>query len=727
MRLFWRRPKPNRLEAGNRAMAARQWVDAAAHYAAVLAEQPDNGAIWVQYGHACKEMGALDRAGEGYAAAIASDPSDIDARLHRAHLLRRLGSDEASIDEFATIVAIDPAHHEARTMLIESGARHRLPNEAQRAGTAIDLTALREQLIDLGRRVDRWIDGATYPTTNYNGFRHDFPITPPPATVLPLPTIHIEIDARDSAPYFLRATLISLIDQSDDGWSATVIADDETAAHPVASLGADPRICFAVEPVSSDYVLRISAGTVLDVQALRWFKFTLHRTRAAAAWCDSDRATEHWRDRRTYEQPDLWGVFDIDLMAQTSSPPAAVAVQSSAVVDPSKVAAEARRSALIDASCAGPVAHIPRILATVLRAPDHARQAPQGDELDRPEQSPPEPGAVAGTPIILAAHDGRFVSVGSTQPQDSRIQLIIPTRDAAAMLDAACSSLLSKATAAGRIDLTIIDNHSEQSETAQLLTRLAERPNVTVLPLDEPFNWSRANNIGLRASSAGMVVFANNDVEMLTQGWDDLLSGYLARTDIGAVGARLLYPDESVQHGGMLLGLGDGLPIHDGIGVARDVTGPQERYVLTHSTAAVTGAFLAARRDTVERIGGFDEVGLAMAYNDIDFCLNMRSIGLKILYAPAIELIHHESKTRGHNDTGVKIAWDLGELRTLYQRWGESMLIDPGYNPHWSADRAHDGFRSPTLTQILQHIEISVQPNPWHASRVTAAPVDFVR
>ena len=282
------------------------------------------------------------------------------------------------------------------------------------------------------------------------------------------------------------------------------------------------------------------------------------------------------------------------------------------------------------------------------------------------------------------------------------------------MLEKACATLLSLAAEPGSIDLTIVDNRSQEADTLALLARLATRSGTSIVTFDEPFNWSRANHVGMAASSAEIVLFANNDVEMLTPGWDHLLRGYLSRDDVGAVGCRLLYPDGRLQHGGILFGLDECKPIHDGPFARPEATGPQDRFVLTHCTSAVTGAFLAARRVDIDRIGGFDERGLMIAFNDIDFCLALRRAGLRILYAPAISLVHHESKTRGINDIATRVAWDLGELGTLRARWGDSLFVDPGYNPHWSVDRQYDGYRDPPTALILDHLDLSSCLNPWH-------------
>jgi GT2 family glycosyltransferase len=180
------------------------------------------------------------------------------------------------------------------------------------------------------------------------------------------------------------------------------------------------------------------------------------------------------------------------------------------------------------------------------------------------------------------------------------------------------------------------------------------------------------------------------------------------------VGARLLYPDGGLQHGGILFGGWQNRPSHDGLWQPGREGGPLNRWRRSRPVAAVTGAFLACRRETFAAVGGFDE-RFAIAYNDIDFCLKIRQRGARVIFAADIEAIHHESRTRGHNDNPEKVAWDDAELADMHRRWGEWLFRDPGYNPQWAPEvnRPYDGLRDLGLSRVLAHLDASARGSPW--------------
>lgn len=726
MRLPWKRPVGRHIRAGDHAMTMGNWHGAVSAYANVIAHQPANAAIWTQYGHALKELMRWREAREAYARAIEANPDDLEARLHLGHILIEQGDSAEGSRVLAELLRRDPSQQAAYATLIGVGGRKLLPDNFQRRSYHEGLAGIVDSLRQTDRKIDDWVDRSTYPLSNYDAFRHDFPIKPPPGPTPSQPSIMVVVDAKGITPAFLRSTLQSLIDQEDGEWDAMIVATPTVADHPVASIAAiDPRIRFASGAANhtdgAEYILEISAGTILHRHAIGWLRFAANRTGSGALWCDHDYAVQHWRDAIRYERPCLWGIFDADLVAQTWSPPAAVLIKKTLLdaLAPREDPAERRRAMLLAAGKVGPVAHLSRILASILRLPENAERAPPGPESVRrwstdPEGSPPLPSVISDSTIrLIERRDRPAVSIAPLLQKDEQIQIIIPTRDSPDLLEKAIETIMATAARPARIEFTLVDNRSLLPETARCLAKLRSHFGATVMPFDEPFNWSRINNMAADHSTAPNIVFANNDIEMLTPGWDDLLLGYLQRTDIGLVGARLLYPDGAVQHAGMIFGMGEGPPVHDGVHSAIPDPGPQDRFDLTHAVPAVTGAFMAIRRRLFDQVDRFDEAGLAIAYNDIDLCLRVRQAGLRILYAPAIELIHHESKTRGLNDNRAKIAWDQGELATLYARWGEAMIDDSSYSPHWSRKRLYDGFRDPTMRQILRHLDRSAEPNPW--------------
>ena len=196
---------------------------------------------------------------------------------------------------------------------------------------------------------------------------------------------------------------------------------------------------------------------------------------------------------------------------------------------------------------------------------------------------------------------------------------------------------------------------------------------------------------------------------MVSERWDERVRGLLERPDIGAVGARLLYEDDTLQHGGILFGW-RGSEIHDGLYESSLEPGPARRWHVTRAVSAVTGAFLATRREVFIAHQGFDEVGLPVACSDIDYALKLRASGLKILCTPEITLYHHESKTRGLDRLDPeKRARSAAERAVLETRWGTVLEADPSFNPLWH--NATLPFR--LVSAPSQTVERWAAPNPW--------------
>jgi O-antigen biosynthesis protein len=218
----------------------------------------------------------------------------------------------------------------------------------------------------------------------------------------------------------------------------------------------------------------------------------------------------------------------------------------------------------------------------------------------------------------------------------------------------------------------VIDNGGRDPAMRRMLEDLAGSGSIRLVMADEPFNWARLNNQAARLAAEPLLVFANDDMRMLTPGW----------------GARLIYDDDTIQHAGILCGW-KGSVIHDGLHEPLDAPGPAGRWHVTRAASAVTGAFLATRREVFTATGGFDEADLPVAYSDIDYAFRLRAAGMKVLWTPRITLYHFESKTRGVDyGNAAKAARYAAERGTMEQRWGAALDSDPGVNPIW-----HDGTR----------------------------------
>jgi GT2 family glycosyltransferase/tetratricopeptide (TPR) repeat protein len=688
-RLGWGRRDPARALAkqANAARDSGDWPLAARLFGRVAALRPDKPAYLVQQGHALKESGDPAAAIAAYRAAADAAPNDVDARIHLVALLREAGDVAGAASVYAALIRIDPVNAVARRGAVELGRRDLLDGgEDPRAAGEARLGGLADALHRATRAAEAAVAVSALSTGAYDLFRRTYPLRPPPATGA-TGRVHIVVDARRSGAAALRATLAALGDLVDTDWSAQVLPSDDLRDHPVASFAAiDRRIAFDDTASShATHVLLLDGDTQPTPLAVAWLRFALDRTGATAAYGDHDRREESWRDGVIHRDPVLFDAFDPERM-RVQSPPAMLLLTADAWSDGNgdirDRVLKARRAV-----------HVPRLLSSRYAMPASARMAPADLERSGPSglTAPRAPAASNGTPIAV----------------------IIPTRDESASLDSAIATMQATATDPGRLRFVIVDNRSRLEETRNALATLA-RGGTIVVPFDEGFNWSRANNLGAAAVAAPLLVFANNDVEMVTPGWDVAVEDALGSQGIGAVGARLLYPDGTIQHAGVLFDTDDRvLSVHEGVGQHGDAAGPDGRWQQRRAVSAVTGAFLAVRRDSLAAVGGFDE-HLFVAYNDIDLCLKLREQGLAVLYEPAITLTHVESKTRGLNHSAGQIAWDEGELMTLANRWGAALRVEPGYNPYWARGGApFTGYREPPLSMILAHIDLARRPTAW--------------
>jgi GT2 family glycosyltransferase len=552
--------------------------------------------------------------------------------------------------------------------------------------------------------------GSVYPVAAYDRFRRDHAVRPPPGPLPSAEDVRVIVDASVAAPFLIRETLRSLQDQSVGDWHALVVAPAETRAHPIGSFAdVDPRIRF-VDP--TDFAapacpgLLLTAGTALDPQALAWLLFAAKRTGAGLVFGDHDHGVHDPELGALRDDPWFFAALDRASLGWLPAPAALLATPDRlAGVVPVLDGSEAWRRAVLERGAHGIAAHVPRQIATLMELPIRAR----GGHETIGDTAPGRMGPVAA-----------LVAPPEPVPCDARIAVIIPTRDGAHLLERAVDSLRRTARDPARLDIVIVDNRSTEAETALLLDRFEGEGAARRHPFDKPFNWGLANNEGAAASDASVIVFANNDIEMLAKGWDDLVVDALAAEGVGAVGARLLYPNATVQHGGIVFGMIEGQTDHEGRGVAASDPGPNRRLVTPRSVGAVTGAFLAVTRDTFDVVGGIDTT-MAVAHSDIDFCFRLRERGLTIRYEPRIEAIHFESVTRGYNSSKLDVAWDESERFDLVRRWGTSTLEDVGVNPYWArSDVPFDTLREPSMPEIVRHIDRTARAQPWAPSRVEA-------
>jgi O-antigen biosynthesis protein len=304
-----------------------------------------------------------------------------------------------------------------------------------------------------------------------------------------------------------------------------------------------------------------------------------------------------------------------------------------------------------------------------------------------------------------------WISQNPAQP----ITVIIPCRDNAADLCVMMDSLRRTATAPDLLNVLVVDNGTTKERDLELLAFLIKSDHVSIMRRDQPFNWSHLNNQAASETSSPLLVFANDDMEMRSIGWDMRLRGLLDRDEIGAVGARLVYQNGDLQHAGVLFGWRNPPTIHDGLYATGDASGPNERWRVTRSVSAVTGAFLATNRADFLALGGFDAEELPVAYSDIDYALKLRSRGKRILWTPSITLLHKESKTRGldHLNDWTR-ARNAHEQSVMEERWGKVLDFEPSAHPYWCpAALPFQLLASASNEKIFDYISLIGKSNPW--------------
>jgi glycosyltransferase involved in cell wall biosynthesis/GT2 family glycosyltransferase len=333
------------------------------------------------------------------------------------------------------------------------------------------------------------------------------------------------------------------------------------------------------------------------------------------------------------------------------------------------------------------VRHVPRILyhwrmiagslAAVVDAKPYAKEAARraiGDHLLRQGI----PGQVVACPENIESHRVIY-DVDKPEPL---VSIVIPTRDLVQLLEQ-CVRSLRERTDYGQIEIVIVDNDSTEKATHEYFRELESKQIARVVPAPGPFSFSRLINCGAEAARGELLAFLNNDTEASESGWLREMVSHAVRPEVGAVGARLWYPDGTLQHGGTILGLG-GVAGHAYHRIPRGHPGYFNRAFLQGNYSAVTAACMVLRKKVFVDLGGFDESNLEIDFNDVDFCLRLRKRGLQIVWTPYANLIHHESVSRGHHLSPEALSQFLREARYMQQKWTADLLCDPFYSLNFS-------------------------------------------
>ncbi|MEH2096715.1 glycosyltransferase family 2 protein, partial [Nostoc sp.] len=327
--------------------------------------------------------------------------------------------------------------------------------------------------------------------------------------------------------------------------------------------------------------------------------------------------------------------------------------------------------------------HIPKILY-------HWRIHPQS-AASKPDQKPYA--VIAAEKALVDAlarrgEHGRVTQAGNlvghyiiryTIKDYKLVSIIIPTRDLGNTLDKCLTSIFEKTTYPN-YEVILIDNGSQEENTANVISKWQQKESskFKCYRLDIPFNYSKINNYAVNKAKGDYLLFLNNDIEVITPDWIDAMVEQAQRPSIGTVGALLLYPDNTIQHAGVVMGIG-GVAGHSHKHYLADSPGYFDQILTVNNYSAVTAACLMCRREIFELIGGFEEE-LAVAFNDVDLCLKIVEKGYKNIYLPHVMLYHYESKSRGYEDTPAKVTRFIQETKYMQKKWKNFIEYDPCYS-----------------------------------------------
>ena len=258
------------------------------------------------------------------------------------------------------------------------------------------------------------------------------------------------------------------------------------------------------------------------------------------------------------------------------------------------------------------------------------------------------------------------------------VSILIPNRDQKETLEKCLNSIWEKSTYKN-YEILIVENNSSSPEIFNYYREIEKRPGVQILTWKEGFNYSAINNFGEKSAAGDYLLFLNNDVEVINPRWIEELLGNCQRKEVGIVGAKLYYPDDTIQHAGTVIGIG-GIAGHAFLNMPRSRTGYLHKASLQMDLSAVTAACMMMKRQVFEQLGGFEE-RLSVAFNDVDLCLRTVQAGYLVVYNPEVELYHYESKSRGAEDSEEKVRRFQEEIEFMRCRWMDLLKKgDPYYN-----------------------------------------------
>jgi GT2 family glycosyltransferase len=526
-----------------------------------------------------------------------------------------------------------------------------------------------------------------------------------------LPLISIVMPVCNTNPAWLVETIGSVTNQAYQRWELCVAYDSQTPMDVRAilerSVRIDPRIRIvrcdangsiaavknsALELVSGEWVALLDPDDLLAGSALFWIVDAINRVpNICMVYSDEDKINVGGVRFNPYFKcdwnPDLF--YSHDMFSRIGVYLTSLVRQVSGFRDDFDGSEDYDLTLrCIELVTPNQVYHVPRVLYHRRSHEKHTGIAGAA----RPR---------AGSAGLKALND-HLARVGLTAKADSTphgyrvryslpdppplVSLIIPTRNSLSLLQKCIASIATR-TNYEPLEIMIVDNGSDDAETLLYLGRASSKAGIRVIRDDREFNYSALNNAAIKLARGQIIGLINNDIEVINSDWLAEMVSHAIRPEVGAVGARLWYPDETLQHGGIIFG--DGRAWHAHRNIARNDPGYMTRANCIQSLSAVTGACLIVRKTLYEELGGLNEADLPVAFNDVDFCIRALKAGYRNIWTPYAELYHHESATRGDDDTPFKKARARRELNYMQSRWGGELICDPAYSPNLT-DKSED-------------------------------------
>ncbi|MDR6468651.1 GT2 family glycosyltransferase [Paraburkholderia graminis] len=527
------------------------------------------------------------------------------------------------------------------------------------------------------------------------------------ATFARQPLISIVVPTYNSDPVFLEAMIQSVRDQVYQNWELCIADDASTRPEPAqilrryAALDERIKVVFrevnghiseasnsALSIANGEYVALLDHDDVLPAHALfSVVRYINKHPDARMFYSDEDKLTADGKRAMPYFKcdwnPELFltqnmfshlGVFETALIREAGG---------------FRKGFEGSQDYDLTLRCveiAGhdKVVHIPHVLY-------HWRIAPgstAGSGSEKPyallaairalQEHLKRIGAEATVEQVFDEPAILHVRYAVPQPAP-KVSLIIPTRDGVDLLRQCIESVLLR-TIYPNYEIIVVDNGSVKEETLSYFAQISEKSNVRVVRDDSPFNYSALNNRAVAMATGDYLCLLNNDIEVISPDWLNEMVGVACQPGHGAVGAALWYPDNTLQHGGVMIGLG-GVAGHIHHKMKRGLFGYFGRAVVRQNLSAVTAACLVIRKSIYHEVGGLNEE-LAVAFNDVDFCLRVGEAGYRNVWTPHAELYHHESATRGSDMDPDKRDRFVSEVRWMQNRWASKLEYDPAYNPN---------------------------------------------